>query len=273
MKFTFLGTGAAEAIPDPYCRCRVCEVARRERGPHIRARSSALVNDDLLIDLGPDLLTSANAVGAYLGGLKVLLVTHRHSDHWLLSNLEWRKEGFTPTPTEPMVVYGPADALGMITERLEDGANFTTQVVSGGDSWTAGGYTITAVPAKHGGGWLEPLLYVIDDGEHKAFYGTDTGPLLEEAWDVLRALGPMDLVALDATGGTGDAGDGHHSLHTFPVTRQRLIAEGVVVPGKTQMIAHHFSHNGHLTYDELVARYGEFGVGVSYDGMVVALEG
>ena len=66
MRFTFLGTGAAEAIPDPFCRCRVCEIARRERGPHIRARSTALVNDDLLIDIGPDLLSSANQAGSGL---------------------------------------------------------------------------------------------------------------------------------------------------------------------------------------------------------------
>jgi phosphoribosyl 1,2-cyclic phosphate phosphodiesterase len=271
MRFTFLGTGAAEAIPDPFCRCRVCEIARRERGAHIRARSAALVNDDILIDMGPDLLTSANKAGAYLGGLKALLVTHRHDDHWLPGNLYWRKPGFTPTPTEPMTVYAPADALADITDELAESANFTWKSVTAGDTWDVGSYKITAIPATHGGGYLEPLLYVIEQDGRRCFYSTDTAPMSEAAYEMLRTFGPMGLIALDATTGDQPGGDGHHSFEAFLETRTRLIAEGVMVPGQTQLYAHHFSHNGHMTYDELVKAYGQYGVGVSYDSLVLEL--
>ena len=73
MKFTVLGSGAAEAIPDPYCSCEVCQTARREGGRHIRARSAALLNDDLLIDLGPDVVSAVSQFRLYLGKLSTVL--------------------------------------------------------------------------------------------------------------------------------------------------------------------------------------------------------
>ncbi|MBN1247462.1 MAG: hypothetical protein JXC32_07370 [Anaerolineae bacterium] len=271
MQMTFLGTGAAEAIPDPFCSCRVCEIARREGGPHVRARSAALVNEDLLIDLGPDILTSANQARAFLGGLKGLLITHRHSDHWLPQNLYWRRAGFTPTEMVPLTVYGPADAMADLTPDFGEAAHFTWKTVAAGDRWELGSYTITAVPATHGGGMLEPLLYVIEQAGKKLFYATDTAPLGEAAWEVLAPLGPMDVIALDATTGLLPGGDGHHSFDAFVDTRAELIHRGVMVPGKTVLIAHHFSHNGLFTHDELVAAYGAYGVDVAYDGMEVGI--
>jgi phosphoribosyl 1,2-cyclic phosphodiesterase len=43
---TILGTAAAEAIPNPFCRCEVCRHARRVRGRELCSRSAALINDD-----------------------------------------------------------------------------------------------------------------------------------------------------------------------------------------------------------------------------------
>ena len=271
LTLTILGTGAAEAIPDPFCSCRVCETARREGGRHMRARATALVNDDLLIDLGPDLLTSANNARRYLGDLATLLITHRHSDHWLTQNLYWRKPGFTPTEMAHLTIYGPADALSEITPELADDAGFSWQPVTAGDQWTAGSYTITAIPATHGGGMLEPLLYVIEQGGRRLLYSTDTAPYREATWQALRPLGAMHLIVLDATSGLHSGGEAHHGMAQFLETRERMIKEGVLVPGTTALVAHHFSHNGGMTHDELVEAYGEHDVAVAYDGLVVSV--
>lgn len=271
MNLTLLGTGAAEAVPDPFCRCPVCETARREGGPEIRARATALVNDDLLIDLGPDLLTSANAAGRYLGNLKILLVTHRHSDHWLPQNLYWRKSGFTPTPVAPLTVYGPADALDDLPPDFQAEAAFTCKPVKAGDRWEAAGYTITAVPATHGGGDLEPLLYVIEQEERRLFYATDTAPLGPDAWAVLRPLAPMDVIVLDATSGHQSGGEAHHGMDQFFATQARMVNEGLIEAGQTTLVAHHFSHNGGLTHQQLVEAYGARGVTVAYDGLTLSV--
>ena len=124
-----------------------------------------MVNGDLLVDLGPDLISAANRFDIYLGGLRTVLITHRHSDHWLPSNLNWREPGFAATPVVPLTVYGPHDALADIEPHVDRGTDLSAQVVTAGDRWTAGRYAITAIPATHGGGLLEALLYVVDDGE------------------------------------------------------------------------------------------------------------
>lgn len=272
MKVTVLGSAAAEAIPDPFCSCRVCQTARREGGREVRTRATALINDDLLIDLGPDLLASTNQLGLYLGNLETILITHRHDDHWLPQNLMWRRSGFTPTPIKPVTLYGPADALSVLepfsSEELEQ-VHLGYQVVSAGDRWDAGRYQVTAIPATHGGGQLEPLLYVIEAEGRRVFYATDTAPLEDPAWKLLRELGAMDVILLDATTGRQPGGNGHHSVETFFETRARMLEEGVLVPGRTTLVAHHFSHNGWLTHGELVEVYGAVDADVSYDGLVL----
>ena len=54
MRFQYLGTAAAEGWPGVFCRCAVCEEARALGGRHIRTRSQAMINDDLLLDFPGD---------------------------------------------------------------------------------------------------------------------------------------------------------------------------------------------------------------------------
>jgi phosphoribosyl 1,2-cyclic phosphate phosphodiesterase len=271
MKLTVLGSAAAEAIPNPFCSCRVCETARREGGVEVKGRAAAVIDDAILVDLGPDLLASANRESIYLGNLKILLVTHRHSDHWLTQNLYWRRMAFTPTPTASLAVYGPEDAMRDLTPEFAESANLTYEPVAAGDTWTVDDYQITAVPATHGGGELEPLLYVVEKEGRRLFYATDTAPLQEAAWSLLRSLGPMDLILLDATSGHGSGGMAHHGMAQFIETRARMLDEGLIERDRTQLVAHHLSHNGRLTHREAVEAYGRHDVAVAYDGMVLTV--
>ena len=75
MRVHLLGTGAADGLPNPFCRCLTCDEARI-RGA-VRARSSALVNGVILIDPGPDVAQSIARIGRDLGETK----------HWLITQL------------------------------------------------------------------------------------------------------------------------------------------------------------------------------------------
>ena len=57
MKITMLGTGAI-GYPLSFCNCDNCKEARIRKGKSIRKRASMLINDDLIIDLGPDTQTA-----------------------------------------------------------------------------------------------------------------------------------------------------------------------------------------------------------------------
>ena len=268
MKLVVLGSAAAEAVPNPFCRCQVCEDAR-ENG-HSRGRSAALINDDLLIDLGPDVIGAASRSNLYLGNLETVLVTHKHEDHWLPSNLTWREPGFAPTGARPLTLFGPSDLLPTLDPYLDRLTDFSFQPVQPGDEWITGAYRVTAVPATHAQGQIGALVYVIDDGSHKVFYATDTSSLSKVAWDLLRPLGPMDLILLDATCGLLSGGSGHHGFEQFIDTRERMLGEGLLAP-KTTLVAHHFSHNGGLTHEGLVDRFNPCGVVVAYDGCTFVL--
>src|SRR5262249_28510046 len=63
---TFLGTAAANAFPEAFCSCRNCTQARSAGGKSLRKRSAALINDDLLIDLGPDIMSASQIHGRSL---------------------------------------------------------------------------------------------------------------------------------------------------------------------------------------------------------------
>jgi phosphoribosyl 1,2-cyclic phosphate phosphodiesterase len=82
MQLTFLGTGADSAYPLPFCVCAICQRARATGGKNIRRRSSAIVNQNLLIDLGPDSVSSLLTCGLDPSQLRYLLQTHPHHDHF-----------------------------------------------------------------------------------------------------------------------------------------------------------------------------------------------
>ncbi len=128
--------------------------------------------------------------GKYLGNLKGLLVTHQHSDRGCPEPILAQARIY-PDGDGTVDRLRPGRCPFGSSPDLADSAHFTWQVVTAGDRWTVGDYTITAIPATHGGGYLEPLLYVIEREGRKLFYSTDTAPYREPAWDLLRGLGPM----------------------------------------------------------------------------------
>ena len=70
----FLGTAAAECCPNPFCSCDFCERIRNSTDSRERRRRSALLLDqENLIDFGPDALSAAALFGIDLSHLKIYL--------------------------------------------------------------------------------------------------------------------------------------------------------------------------------------------------------
>ena len=109
----FLGTGAAEGIPTPFCRCRVCENARKKGGKEVRMRSGFRVSRELLIDFGPDLFAGCVKTGTDLYDLKYLLITHTHEDHLDIGNL-FLKPMISRGNGEKLHVYLNGDGYQML---------------------------------------------------------------------------------------------------------------------------------------------------------------
>jgi len=273
LKITILGTAAGEALPAPFCDCPTCVHARTHRGRNTRKRTATLINDDLLVDCGPDLIASTQQFGISLSRLRTLVVTHAHSDHWHIPNLLTRLPDFCPIPPTPLRIYGPGPVTGSLrrtnkwSQVMAQGA-LSVQTVRAGERWQSGRYWITAVPANHAGDQAA-LLYVINDGERKLFYATDTGPLTDRAWRIVAREAPFDAVLMDETLGTAEWPQ-HHSLRTFLEDHDRFIHEGWLAE-EAQFVALHFSHQSNPPHEGLVAHFAPYNVRVAYDGMVINL--
>ena len=110
MKLTFLGTGAGEGYPGYWCECPHCTYARKHRGKNLRTNSSMVIDEELLIDIGPSCFDNAARFGVNLSKIKTLLVTHPHEDHLQPQHLYWRNtdESLLPlTYVEKMRHGGP----------------------------------------------------------------------------------------------------------------------------------------------------------------------
>ena len=84
----FLGTGAAELYPNPFCGCKVCARARAVQkapgilGNELRLRSAFLLDPETLIDFGPDVPAGSQHYHAPLDRVRQVLVTHSHEDRY-----------------------------------------------------------------------------------------------------------------------------------------------------------------------------------------------
>ena len=111
MRITFLGTAAANAFPEAFCKCRNCAQARTLGGLSLRKRSAVLVNTDLLIDLGPDVMAAAQMHGCPLAEVRYCLQTHPHADHLDLSHLLSRSPGFGVVGAPVLDFYASRETL------------------------------------------------------------------------------------------------------------------------------------------------------------------
>ena len=108
----FWGTGSAEGIPNPLCKCPACEKARKMKGKNIRSRSSFRLSEDILLDFGPDLVTQAQRNGGDLMKLRHVLITHTHYDHFSAFALCQFAGSYIP-PKEPVAFYFTEEAYEM----------------------------------------------------------------------------------------------------------------------------------------------------------------
>ena len=154
MRITFLGTAAATACPLVFCRCRACQSAWALGGRDMRRRSSVLIGDDLLIDLGPDLMSAAFAFGVDVSRVRWWLQTHSHSDHFDAGHLITRIADYATEATLPLEVCASPETLTHMSERLAR------------EEWGAAGPSRIELMYRPGAGMsARPLRRIASGGE------------------------------------------------------------------------------------------------------------
>jgi adenosylcobinamide kinase / adenosylcobinamide-phosphate guanylyltransferase len=265
VEVTLLGTGAADGWPNAFCGCPSCAEAR-DTG-EIRSQSSALVDDVLLLDCGPETLRQAVRAGRSLARVSSILVTHAHPDHFDPAVLLYRS-WVTDTPLE---VVGPAPVIDACEHWIAPGDDrITLTAVKAGQQLQVGAHRVTVLPARHAHPGAA-VLYAVERGGRRLLYATDTGPLDLRDLEPLSGQ-PCDLVLLEETFGDRPVPAADHlNLRSFADTVELLRQAGAVT-GSTDVVAINLGHHN-PPLPELTERLGTVPARVVSDGTTLVLGG
>lgn len=286
MRFTFLGTSASEGYPNAFCGCENCEKARQAGGPSLRKRCAALIDGELLIDLGPDLMAASMQHGISLAKLRYCLQTHEHSDHLDPSHFGSRSPACGVVGAPRLQYYASQNAIqraarilrgedpqmGLLDATVGDRLNLDVHVVQPFQRFEVGPYQVQSLKANHAYE-TTAMLYLIERDGKRIFYGTDTGVMPQETWDALEQVGKAcALVVLDHTFGFNHQkrGTTHLNVDEFLEQVARLRSIGII-GASTRVFATHFGHHSNPTHPELVRFAAEHDYEVAYDGLTLEL--
>ncbi len=275
MRLLLLGTGASQGYPAVFCRCENCEAARERGGRSVRRRSAALVNDDLLLDFGPDVMAAARDERLSLHRAQYLLLTHADGDHLYRENFDQHRARWAQPEIPTLQVYGSAATLALIQAYpwSLDEMRVALHVVTPGQTWNMGPYRVTALRARHTE-VQQPLFYAVQQDAAALLYATDTGAFHPETWDVLTRLGNEGVrfgaVVIEGTSGLRETApeSGHMNLARCAEHHRLLRERGLTAPGCVHL-ATHFSPNGAPLHEETEAYLAPHGVQPGYDGLRV----
>lgn len=80
MKLKIVGSGGMFLIPNPFCKCSICEEARIKRGRYERLGPSLYIEDiKMLIDTPEDIAVACDRQG--ISNIEYLSISHKDPDH------------------------------------------------------------------------------------------------------------------------------------------------------------------------------------------------
>jgi len=285
VKIKFLGTGAAAACPLPFCNCEMCAESRQTGGKDFRKRSSILINDDLLIDMGPDFMSASFVHGVDTTKIRYWLQTHSHSDHFdgghfLISRIA----EYAAKNVNPLCLYASANCIQNMSKMLGrqwkdanlyetrwlDRLNLKVAEVKHGEEFSCGSYVITALSTHHDTN-DGSFLYLINDHSRKLFYGLDADEMTLKGKTMDYFADNhiyLDVVVLDHTFGYGINLDAHLNANQVIETINEMKKRNII-DKDTKIFASHISHEGNLKHDEFVLFANKYGYDVAFDGLEI----
>lgn len=283
MQLRFLGTSAATGYPNSQCRCENCMAARAAGGKSIRRMSSALINDDLLIDFGPDVDSACRDMGLILGDVEWVLQTHPHADHLLPIHAVARGASWGAVNAKPLEWFGAQSTVDIIVGGLGKAASKMDMVVNNPsvparlhlttiEPWQElrfGPYRVQTIAANHDP-MVDPMLFAIESGGRKLLWGSDTTELSEDAWPRMAELGwRFDVVVFDHNDGFTRPKSPTHMGSEAVLNEYSIMRELGLVDESTRLFGTHIAHHSNSTHEVESAKAQALGYDIAWDGLVV----
>ena len=284
MKLRFLGTSAAGGYPNPHCRCENCVAAREAGGKSIRMMCSAIIDDDLLIDLGPDISGACLRFGIDLANLRWVLQTHSHGDHLLALHASARAASWAAKNARPLewflnqaaidvIVDGNSKSLPKMSMVINDDApaELTLSNIEPWQELDLGPYRVLAIPANHASA-PDPKIFAIQKNGRTLLYGSDTSSLPGDVWPRVADLGwKFDVVIFDHNDGfMRDASATHMGSNAALAEFARMRSLGIV-NDDTRLFGTHIAHHSNGTHEAESERAQSLGYDIAYDGLILEI--
>lgn len=287
MKLTFLGTGAGEGYPGYWCECPHCTYARKHRGKNLRTNSSMVMDEELLIDIGPSCFDNAARFGVNLSKIKTLLVTHPHEDHLQPQHLYWRNtdESLLPltyvekmrhggprfTDILQLNIYGNSFVMETLGKSLDDMEELKINLheIKEGKEEKTDGYRILPVRGNHGSQQGFSHSYIIQKDEKTLLYALDSGSYDEDQFALIQEY-QYDAVIMEGTTGLNEQYGGHMCLVNNIRIRERLKENKCLRENSRFLLTHLSPHwcPPHDWYESIVASEG---LELAYDGLQIEI--
>ncbi len=262
MKLTFLGTGAADWDINAYT----------PDVPH-RRFSSALINDDLLIDPGPHIFhfTETNGTPALLDHVKNIIVTHSHADHFHPANVA------RLCLDRDCTLWGDAACYRKLVKALgqetADRIRFVETTLQ--QDYIIGSYVVTPLRSNHATD--DPLedtrLYLVESEGRILYYGCDSAWIPTTAWNVIKTR-PVNAMVLECTCGATARNDWrifeHNTLEMLELMLVTFRKYGYFAED-VQYYASHLARTLHEDHEKTAATLAEMGVIMAYDGLSIEI--
>lgn len=280
----FLGTAAADQLPNPFCDCPICEDARSDRKKH-RLRSCFLLDEETLIDCGPDLGGACMRHSVKLTKLRRVFVTHTHEDHFSPENIGLISMSRTHG-NRPVDVYLSAaayDAMchkaSLLSERFShlDSLNGLSKELvrlhplNTFQTVTVDGYSVMPVRTTHRIGSFETAVNYLVETPYglKILYACDTGIYPQDTLQALKGAA-VDLLIMEGTfGSRTDTDTASHLTATAYVQMLRLLEANGVLRPDTKVYLTHINHKHtftHEKYQRWMDEHAKRSVTVARDG-------
>lgn len=224
MKITFLGTGAAD-----------WPMEKPVGTTEYRRLSSVIIDDTLLIDPGPQVISALHELGKNIQGVKYIINTHKHEDHFCQATV------------------GELECLGASFAELHPG-----------DVKQMGKYTVKAYQGNHST-CEEIVHFIITDGECAVFYGLDGAWLMYDEVEAIKKHTP-DLAIIDATVGNipGDYRIFEHNNLNMVLEMKKTLE-----PYIKRVCISHMARTLHTDHVTLSGEMNQYQIITAYDGLEI----
>jgi phosphoribosyl 1,2-cyclic phosphate phosphodiesterase len=185
----FLGSGGPFMLPQFFCKCDICNEARKDPSQRRTRASVAIVGDEVtLIDAGPDMEMQLER--EKIEKIDNIFITHWHYDH--IAGLGAIGYPQSICGWDPIDVYVPENLISHFTQELSFlSEQLVLHPMTPGDIIALSDASWEVVKTAH---TENSVGFIIESGTNAAYLVDTTLP----PSDTARRIRNMDLVILDA---------------------------------------------------------------------------